>query len=111
MSRRRVVITGLGLVSPIGNDVNTAWQNIINGQSGIATITKFDHNNFSVHFAGEVKNFNIEDYISAKEARHMDTFIHYGIAAGIQAIKDSGIDISNSIFDLNRIGVIVGSGI
>ena len=80
-NRRRVVVTGLGLVSPVGNDVNSAWDNLLLGKSGIATISKFDSSGLSVHFAGEVKNFNIEDYISAKEARHMDTFIHFGSPA------------------------------
>jgi 3-oxoacyl-[acyl-carrier-protein] synthase II len=111
VSRRRIVVTGLGAVSPVGNNVETSWNSIINGQSGIADITKFDHSTFPVHFAGEVKNFNIEDYITAKEARHMDIFIHYGIAASMQAIKDAGVDINNPIFNPERIGVIVGSGI
>jgi 3-oxoacyl-[acyl-carrier-protein] synthase II len=106
---RRVVVTGLGLISPVGNSVATAWDNLIAGRTGIATITKFDHSALSVHFAGEVKDFNVEDYISAKEARHMDTFIHYGIAAGTQAIRDSGITITDQ--NAERIGVMVGSGI
>jgi len=108
-NRRRVVVTGLGLVSPVGNDVNSAWDNLLLGKSGIATIAKFDSSGLSVHFAGEVKNFNIEDYISAKEARHMDTFIHFGIAAGTQAFKDSGIEVTEA--NSERIGVLVGSGI
>ncbi|SMC33861.1 beta-ketoacyl-ACP synthase II [Polynucleobacter kasalickyi] len=108
-NRRRVVVTGLGLVSPVGNDVNSAWDNLLLGKSGIATISKFDSSGLSVHFAGEVKNFNIEDYISAKEARHMDTFIHFGIAAGTQAFKDSGIEVTEA--NSERIGVLVGSGI
>ena len=108
-NRRRVVVTGLGLISPVGNDVNSAWDNLLHGKSGIATISKFDSSGLSVHFAGEVKNFNIEDYISAKEARHMDTFIHFGIAAGTQAFKDSGIDVTEA--NSERIGVLVGSGI
>jgi 3-oxoacyl-[acyl-carrier-protein] synthase II len=106
---RRVVVTGLGLISPVGNSVATAWDNLIAGRTGIATITKFDHSALSVHFAGEVKDFNVEEYISAKEARHMDTFIHYGIAAGTQAIRDSGITIGDQ--NAERIGVMVGSGI
>ncbi len=106
---RRVVVTGLGLISPVGNSVATAWDNLIAGQTGIATITKFDHAALSVHFAGEVKGFNVEEYVSAKEARHMDTFIHYGIAAGTQAIKDSGIEVTEQ--NAERIGVLVGSGI
>ena len=107
--QRRVVITGLGLVSPVGNTVGDAWDNLLAGRSGIATITKFDHSGLGVHFAGEVKGFNIEDYISAKEARHMDTFIHYGIAAGTQAFKDSGLEVTEA--NSERIGVLVGSGI
>ncbi|MEN9341585.1 MAG: beta-ketoacyl-[acyl-carrier-protein] synthase [Pseudomonadota bacterium] len=107
--QRRVVITGLGLVSPVGNTVGAAWENLLAGRSGIATITKFDHSGLNVHFGGEVKGFNIEDYISAKEARHMDTFIHYGIAAGTQAFKDSGLEVTEA--NSERIGVLVGSGI
>ncbi len=106
---RRVVVTGLGLISPVGNSVATAWDNLIAGRTGIATITKFDHSALSVHFAGEVKDFNVEEYVSTKEARHMDTFIHYGIAAGTQAIRDSGITITDQ--NAERIGVMVGSGI
>jgi len=106
---RRVVATGLGLISPVGNSVATAWDNLIAGKTGIATITKFDHSALSVHFAGEVKDFNVEEYVSTKEARHMDTFIHYGIAAGTQAIRDSGITITDQ--NAERIGVMVGSGI
>jgi 3-oxoacyl-[acyl-carrier-protein] synthase II len=106
---RRVVVTGLGLISPVGNSVATAWENLIAGITGIATITKFDHSALSVHFAGEVKDFNVEEYVSTKEARHMDTFIHYGIAAGTQAIRDSGITITDQ--NAERIGVMVGSGI
>lgn len=107
--QRRVVVTGLGLVSPVGNTVGDAWENLLAGRSGIATITKFDHSGLSVHFGGEVKGFNIEDYISAKEARHMDTFIHYGIAAGTQAFRDSGLEVTEA--NSERIGVLVGSGI
>lgn len=108
-SKRRVVVTGLGCVSPVGNSVADAWNAILAGQSGIATITKFDATPFSTHFAGEVKNFNIEDYIPGKEARHMDTFIHYGVAAGMQAMRDSGLVVTEENAD--RMGVIVGSGI
>lgn len=106
---RRVVITGLGCVSPIGNTVADAWNAAIAGKSGIATITKFDATPFSTHFAGEVKGFNIEDYIPGKEARHMDAFIHFGIAAGIQAMQDSALVVTES--NAERIGVIIGSGI
>jgi 3-oxoacyl-[acyl-carrier-protein] synthase II len=106
---RRVVVTGLGCVSPVGNTIADAWGALIEGKSGIATITKFDATPFSTRFAGEVKGFNIEDYIPGKEARHMDAFIHYGMAAGIQAIQDSGIAATEE--NAERIGVIVGSGI
>ena len=109
MSRRRVVVTGLGLVSPVGNTVAEGWANLVAGKSGIATVTKFDHSALAVHFAGEVKGFNAEEYIPAKEARHMDTFIHFGIAAGSQALKDSGLEITEA--NAERIGVLVGSGI
>jgi 3-oxoacyl-[acyl-carrier-protein] synthase II len=106
---RRVVVTGLGCVSPVGNSIADAWGALIEGKSGIATITKFDATPFSTRFAGEVKGFNIEDYIPGKEARHMDDFIHYGMAAGIQAIQDSGLTATEE--NAERIGVIVGSGI
>lgn len=107
--RRRVVVTGLGLVSPLGNHVAAAWSNLLAGQSGISEITKFDHSRLSVHIAAEVKDFAIEDYLSAKEARHLDTFIQYGIAAGTQAIRDSALQVTQENAD--RIGVMVGSGI
>jgi 3-oxoacyl-[acyl-carrier-protein] synthase II len=106
---RRVVITGLGCISPIGNSIAEAWNAVTEGKSGIANITKFDASAFSTRFAGEVKNFNVEDYLDAKEGRHMDTFIHYGMAAGIQAIQDSGLVVTEENAD--RIGVIIGSGI
>lgn len=109
MARRRVVITGLGLVSPVGNSVEEAWQNLLAGRSGITAITKFDASTFPTRIAGEVKNFDIGAYISAKDARRMDTFIHYGMAAGIQAIKDAGLE-ANPV-DAERIGVAIGSGI
>jgi 3-oxoacyl-[acyl-carrier-protein] synthase II len=107
--KRRVVITGLGIVSPVGNDLASAWDNIVNGRSGIARITRFDATVLTTHIAGEVKNFDITDYMPAKEARQMDTFIHYGVAAGIQAWKDSGLEVTEENAD--RIGVVVGSGI
>jgi len=106
---RRVVITGLGCISPVGNSIAAAWGAVKEGKSGIATITKFDATPFSTHFAGEVKGFNIEDYIPAKEARHMDTFIHFGMAAGIQAMQDCGLEVTDE--NAERIGVIIGSGI
>lgn len=106
---RRVVVTGLGCISPVGNTIADAWAALTEGKSGIATITKFDATPFSTRFAGEVKGFNIEDYIPGKEARHMDTFIHYGMAAGMQAMQDCGIAVTEQ--NAERIGVIVGSGI
>ncbi len=109
MSRRRVVVTGLGLVSPVGNSVPEAWENIIAGKSGIAPITRFDASALSVRIAGEVKGFDVTAYLSAKEARRMDAFIHYGMAAGIQAVRDSGLEVTDANAD--RIGVNIGSGI
>lgn len=109
MSKRRVVVTGLGVVSPVGNDVKTAWANILAGKSGITQITKFDASAFSSTIAGEVKNFNAEDHISAKDARRMDAFIQYGLAAAIEAVKDSGIEATDE--NAERIGVSIGSGI
>ena len=106
---RRVVVTGLGCISPIGNTIADAWEAALAGKSGIANITKFDASPFSTRFAGEVKNFNVEDYLPGKEGRHMDTFIHFGMAAGIQALQDSGIVVTDDNAD--RIGVLVGSGI
>jgi len=107
--RRRVVVTGLGVISPVGNDVPTAWGNLVAGKSGIGTITRFDAKDFRVRIAGEVKGFNVESCMPAKEARRMDTFIHYGIAASIEAMRDSGLQVT----DANRemIGCMVGSGI
>lgn len=109
MSRRRVVVTGLGIVSPVGNSVATAWDNIIAGRSGIGRITRFDASAFASQIAGEVKDFDIAAYISPKDARRMDTFIHYGMAAGIQAFKDCGLEITPE--NAERVGVNVGSGI
>ncbi|ALK97964.1 3-oxoacyl-ACP synthase [Massilia sp. WF1] len=106
---RRVVVTGLGCISPIGNSIAEAWESALAGKSGIANITRFDATPFSTRFAGEVKNFNVEDYLPGKEGRHMDTFIHFGMAAGIQALQDSGIEVTEQNAD--RIGVMVGSGI
>lgn len=109
MSRRRVVITGLGIVCPLGNTVPEAWSSLIAGRSGIGTITRFDASPYASQIAGEVKDFVIDPYLSPKEARRMDTFIHYGIAAGIQALKDSGLDVTPN--NAERIGVNIGSGI
>ncbi len=113
MTRRRIVVTGLGAVSPLGNTVSDSWNQLIAGQSGIDHVTRFDASGMSVRFAGEVKGFNIADYIPAKEARHMDTFIHYGIAASLQAVKDAGLPTGDALTEeaAERIGVMVGSGI
>ncbi len=113
MSRRRVAVTGLGLVSPVGNSVAEGWANLVAGRSGIAPITRFDASPLAVRFAGEVKGFDVEAYVPAKEARHMDTFIHYGMAASVQAIQDAGLPGGAQLTEAEaeRIGVIVGSGI
>ena len=113
MSRRRVVVTGLGLISPVGITVAEGWANLRAGRSGIANITKFDASNFACKFAGEVKGFQVEDYFPAKDARHMDTFIHYGLAASIQAVRDAGLATNDALTEeqAERIGVLVGSGI
>lgn len=110
MSKRKVVITGLGIVSPVGNTVSEAWENVIAGKSGITKITRFDASDFSSRIAGEVKNFEIAEYLSAKDARRMDIFIQYGMAAAIQAIRDAGIS-NIAGFNAERIGVNIGSGI
>ena len=109
MSRRRVVVTGLGVISPVGNTVAEAWENLTAGKSGIGRITKFDPSAFKAQIAGEVKNFDVTAYLSAKEARRMDTFIHFGMAAGVQALRDAGLDTPQA--DAERIGVNIGSGI
>ena len=110
MNQRRVVITGLGQISPVGNDVETAWQNLLAGKSGIDRITKFDASDVSCQIAGEVKDFDISQYLPAKEARRMDSFIHYGIAGALQAIKDARLDEFAEL-DKDRVGVNIGSGI
>ncbi|MGZ9031239.1 MAG: beta-ketoacyl-ACP synthase II [Burkholderiaceae bacterium] len=107
--RRRVVVTGLGVVSPVGNDVSSSWEALLAGRSGIGPITRFDASGLGCRIAGEVRNFDLGAYMSPKEARRMDTFIHYGIAASVQAIKDSGIEVTDSNRD--RIGCVIGSGI
>ena len=113
MNRRRVVVTGLGLVCPVGNTVADGWSALLAGRSGIAPITRFDAAAFACRFAGEVKGFRIEDYIPAKEARHMDTFIHYGLAAAMQAVRDAGLPTGEALSpeQAERIGCMVGSGI
>lgn len=113
MSRRRVVVTGLGCISPVGNTVGEAWANLLAGQSGIDLITKFDASNFSCKIAGEVKGFDVEKYMSAKDARSMDTFIHYGIAAAEQAVLDAGLPTGEALSEdlAARIACVIGSGI
>ena len=113
MSRRRVVVTGLGCISPVGNTVGDAWANLLAGQSGIDLITKFDASNFSCKIAGEVKGFDVEKYMSAKDARSMDTFIHYGIAAAEQAVLDAGLPTGEALSEdlATRIACVIGSGI
>ena len=113
MSRRRVVVTGLGCVSPVGNTVADSWANVLAGTPGIDQITHFDASNLACRFAGEVKGFNIADYIPEKEARHMDRFIHLGMAAACQAVADSGLPTGDALGDdlATRIGCNIGSGI
>ncbi len=109
MAKRRVVITGMGMVSPVGLSVKESWENILAGKSGIAPITHFDTTGFSTTFGGSVKNFDVSNYLSPKDAKKMDPFIHYGIAASMEAIKDSGLEVTEA--NAERIGVAVGSGI
>ncbi|MBL8337050.1 MAG: beta-ketoacyl-ACP synthase II [Rhodoferax sp.] len=113
MSRRRVVVTGLGCVSPVGNTVAQAWDSLLAGQSGIDLITRFDASSFACKFAGEVKGFDLESYIRAKEARTMDTFIHFGIAASVQAVADAGLPTGDALGEelATRIACVIGSGI
>jgi 3-oxoacyl-[acyl-carrier-protein] synthase II len=113
MSRRRVVVTGLGCVSPVGNTVADAWSNVLAGKSGIGLITRFDASSFSCKIAGEVRNFDLDSYISPKEARTMDSFIHYGIAAAMQAVVDAGLPTGDALGEeeATRIGCVIGSGI
>jgi 3-oxoacyl-[acyl-carrier-protein] synthase II len=108
LSKRRVVVTGLGLVSPVGNDVATAWGAILAGRSGIAPVTRFDTTSFPTHFGGEIRNLDLEPYITAKDARRMDAFMQYGVVAGMQAMRDSGLVVTEANSD--RIGVLMGSG-
>lgn len=109
MSKRRVVVTGMGIISPVGSTIESAWANVVNGVSGIAPIVRFDAHDFPCRFGGAVKDFELEKYLTAKEARRMDTFMHYGIAAGVEAMADCGVDLQKT--DLDRVGVITGSGI
>ena len=109
MSKRRIVVTGLGIVSPVGSRIEKAWENILAGRSGISRIDSFDASAFSVQISGAVRDFNADEYIKPKDQKKMDPFIHYGIAAGVQALKDSGMQITEA--NAHRIGVAIGSGI
>jgi 3-oxoacyl-[acyl-carrier-protein] synthase II len=111
VSKRRVVITGLGAITPVGNDVNSSWDAVINGKSGIGPITEFDSSQLTTQIAGEVRDFDVEAYIPAKEARRSDKFIHYGMAAGIQAMRDSGLIDNGDGVDPERVGFSIGAGI
>ncbi len=111
MSKRRIVITGLGAVTPVGNDVASAWDAAVNGKSGIEAITEFDCSQLTTRIAGEVRNFDVEDYIPSKEARRCDKFIHYGMAAGIQAMRDGGLIDNGEGIDPERVGFSIGAGI
>ena len=109
MSKRRVVVTGLGAVTPVGLTVKESWDNIVAGKSGVAPLTLFDVSDFSVRFGASVKNFDVTTVIPKKDAKKMDTFIHYGIAAAKEAIEDSGLEVTEE--NAERIGVVIGSGI
>jgi 3-oxoacyl-[acyl-carrier-protein] synthase II len=108
LSKRRVVITGLGIVSPVGNDIKTAWETITAGRSGIRIVTRFDTTNFPVHFGGEIRDLNLEPYMTPKDARRMDAFMQYGVVAGIQAMRDSGFEVTEA--NSERVGILMGSG-
>ncbi len=109
MSKRRVVVTGMGIISPLGNSIDAAWRNIVDGKSGISPITRFDVSNFTTRIGGSIKDFDAAEIIGRKEARRMDAFMHYGIAASQQAIQDSGIEITEDL--ATRFGVAIGAGI
>jgi len=109
LSTRRVVVTGMGIVSPVGNDIDTAWNNICEGRSGIGPVTEIDAAEFSTRIAGEVRDFDIGTYIPVRDARRMDKFMHYGIAASVDAVKDSGLEVTED--NAHRIGVAMGAGI
>ena len=109
MAKRRVVITGIGILSPLGNDLASSWDGIVNGRSGIGPITHFDATNFATRIAGEVKGFDASEWIAPKDVKKMDPFVHYGVAGGVMAIRDAGIDVRES--DAERIGVAIGAGI
>src|SRR5262245_9289788 len=109
MSKRRVVVTGLGIVSPGGHDIATAWTHVVEGQSGIGPITHFDTANFATRIAGEVRDFDPTKWIAPKDVKKMDPFIHYGIAAGMEAFKDSGLEVTEA--NRGRVGAAIGAGI
>ncbi|MET0331943.1 MAG: beta-ketoacyl-ACP synthase II, partial [Dyella sp.] len=109
MSKRRVVVTGMGIISPVGNDIATAWEHILKGVSGIGMVSHFDATHYATRIAGEVRNFDASQWIAAKDIKKMDPFIHYGIAAGTQALRDSGLEVTEE--NAPRIGVAVGAGI
>src|SRR5436190_12802685 len=109
MTKRRVVVTGLGIVSPVGNDIATAWRRVVDGQSGIGPITHFDTSAFATKIAGEVRDFDPTRWIAPKDVKKMDPFIHYGIAAGMEAFKDSGLAVDEG--NQGRVGAAVGAGI
>lgn len=109
MSMRRVVVTGMGIISPVGNDVDTAWSNIREGRSGIGPIEEIEASEFATRIAGEIRNFNIGDYIPPRDARRMDVFMHYGIAASVDAVRDSGLEVTEE--NSHRIGMAMGAGI
>ena len=111
MTRRRVVITGLGLITPVGNAVEESWRNILAGKSGIAPISHFDAKDLPVRFCGAIKDLDLDEYIPKKEQKKMDPFIHYGLAAGLQAVKDAGLDVEQGGIDAHGVGVAIGSGI
>jgi len=111
VSSRRIVITGLGLISPVGNTVEAAWEAVCNGRSGIGPVTDFDASQLATRIAGEIRNFEVTDYISAKEARRFDTFVHYGLAAAKDAMSEAGLLAEDHGFDPERVGFAIGSGI
>jgi 3-oxoacyl-[acyl-carrier-protein] synthase II len=108
LSKRRVVVTGLGVVSPVGNDVASAWESILSGRSGIAAVTRFDTAGFPTHFGGEIRQLDLAPYMSTKDARRMDAFMQYGVVAGMQAMRDSGLAVTEA--NSERIGILMGSG-
>ena len=111
MSQRRIVVTGLGLISPVGNTVAEGWDSVCNGRSGIGPITEFDSSELNTHIAGEIRNFDILDFIPAKEARRYDKFLHYGLAAAQEAMGEAGLLTENSGIDAERVGFAIGAGI